>query len=149
MLPIYLSNDFISLDTANRGAVQLLEMIYQAKGEVHFVSSRYQSSQENGTIKNLVDLHLYRNSRQSFLHLRNDGERSLDFKVRSYSEIRAGILTHQQVFIVAENEPENFNALTQYFPNVISIFVTGAIMNLGVKLNQVPFMIMTKNFIQD
>ncbi len=149
MLPIYLSNEFISEDTAYRGAVQLLDLIYQAKGEVIFVSSRFQSTQESGTIKNLVDLYLYQNSKQSFVFLRNDGERSVDFKQRAYTEIKSRMERDESMLIVGENEPENFNLLTEFFPEAFAIFVTGAIMNTEVPLKRVPSMILTKDFIRD
>lgn len=148
-LPIYLSNEFIPFDTAYRGAVQLLNLVYQAKGRVNFVSSRYESTQFSGTLRNLVDLHLYRNSKQSIIRLRNDGERSIDFKVRIFSEIKAGLAEDETVFMVGENEPENFNALTEAFPKALAVFVEGAKLNSKVTIHPVPGMVITRNFVSE
>ena len=149
MLPIYLSNDFISQDTAYRGAIQLLKLFYSAHGKVFFVTSRYESSQSIETFKNLVDNHLYRNSAQSHVLMRKDGEISIDFKKRAYQEVLRELTPSEQIVLVGENEPENMNAMMNSFPNAVPVFVTGAILNTKVEIQNNPLLILTKNFIRD
>jgi len=146
MLPIYLSGEYIFLDSANRGAVGLLSAIYRAGGKVFFVTSRFEGAQGPATMESLQKLNLYHNQEQSFLVLRREGETSLDFKKRSFQEIRSSLSSNENVFLVSENEPENLNAMIDSFPSAMPVFVIGAIMHLDVPLNPMAPIVYTSDF---
>jgi hypothetical protein len=148
-LPIYLSNEFIYLDSALVGAVQLLNTVYRLQGKIYFVTARFKSTQYEETLRNLKTLGFLQGSQQSFVVLRNDNEGSLDFKKRVFAQINASRGQNQVVALVGENEPENMNAMLVQFPNAIPVFVEGAIMNQNVQIPASPRVIFTKNFIQD
>lgn len=146
-LPIYLSNEFMHLDRAIHGAQALLEVFYRTGGEVYFVSSRYRSQQYEATVQRLILSRLYRNTRQSHIVLREDGEASLDFKVRAFEQIRRATQLTQQVVLVAENEPENLNAMMKAFPSAMPVFVAGAVLNTAVPVAPNARLIRTKTFL--
>lgn len=147
MLPIYLSHEFMHLDRAYHGAQALLDAFYRAGGEVYFVSSRYRTQQYDSTVHRLVLSKLFRNSRQSHVILREDGESSLDFKVRAFEQIRRATQQFHQVLLVAENEPENLNAMMRTFPSALPVFVVGAVLNTSVTPAPNARLIRTKTYL--
>ena len=146
MLPIYLSGEFIFLDSVNRGAVGLLAAIYKAHGKIYFVTSRFEAAQGVATLESLRKLNLYDNAGQSVLVMRQEGESSLEFKIRSFQEIRSSVVGREEVFMVSENEPENLNAMIDVFPGAMPVFVTGAIMHTDVPLNPMVPIVYTEDF---
>lgn len=145
-LPIYLSQEFMHLDRAYHGAQALLDLFYRSGGEVYFVSSRYRTQQYDATVHRLILSRLYRSSRYSHVVLREDGEASLDFKVRAFNQIRRATQDYHQVVLVAENEPENLNAMIKTFPAAIPVYVVGAILNTTVSVSPAARLIRTKTY---
>ena len=148
-LPIYLSNEFIYLDSAYRGAVQLLDQIYQSGGRIYFVSSRYQVAQGTETLRSLQKLNFLRDPKRSVVILRNNQEASIDFKKRAFAQIKSNCTTRDEVVLVGENEPENINAMMAQFPSAMAVFVEGAVLNQKVQILPSFKLIFTKNFIQE
>ncbi len=146
VLPIYLSNEFINLDSPIRGAVGLMNLFYQAGGRVYFVTSRFQDTQATATSENLRARHLYYDDTKSILIMRKAGENSLGFKSRSYQQIKMNLAASDQVILVGENEPENMNALEATFPEAQGVFVTGAVLNTKIELEHPERLIITKDF---
>ena len=148
MIPIYLGGDFIELDTSYLGAASFLNSIYRVHGKVFFVTSRYQDVQTIPTLANLKKLGLYRRN-ASQLVLRKRGETSIQFKTRSFHDIKNSLSSKEEVFVVGENEPENLNAMIDAFPHAIPIFVQGAFLNGSVSLNPLAPILMTHDFRDD
>lgn len=147
MLAIYLSDEWVHLDRAFHGAQALLESFYRVGGEVYFVSSRYRAKQHDSTVHRLLLSKLYRNPLQSHVILREDNESSLDFKVRAFQHIRQQTQNFYTVALVAENEPENLNAMMSMFPTAMPVFVVGAVLNTSVTVNPNARLIKTKNWL--
>jgi phosphoglycolate phosphatase-like HAD superfamily hydrolase len=147
MLPVYLSNQFMHLDRAIQGAEALLSQFYRAGGEVYFVSSRYRTQQLEATIHRLVLSRLFSNARQSHVILREDDESSLDFKVRAFNQIRSATQLAGRVVLVAENEPENLNAMMRIFPAALPVYVVGAVLNTSVTVSPNARLLRTKTYL--
>jgi hypothetical protein len=120
----YLSDRFMDLDQMLPGALEFIEKLHQAGVSLFYVSSRYEDTQNYGTLKSLKKFGLLKEHDR--LILRPRGMSSIEFKKRAYSKIAEDVYGNSSVELVMENEPENMNALTDRFPFATAIFIEGA-----------------------
>lgn len=141
MLKHYLNDgDLIACDRVIQGAVKFVNTLYDHDYQVYFVSSRYEDTQGLGTEQSLLASGLLKQGRGHVI-LRKRGEVSIDFKRRAFLEIqKVAFEQNRKVTIVAENEPENMNAMTELFPSALAIFIKGAfILNEPIRSKSVIF----------
>ena len=149
MISIYLSSDFIYLDSPYRGILELLNQVSLLKGKVYFVSSRFEASQMSATAENLKAKHLTSAFTHSYLVMRKTDETSISFKTRAFRDIRLQLSDTDTVLMVVENEPENLNAMIDNFPDAIPVFVQGAVLNTTVNINPSASVIYTRDFARE
>lgn len=127
-LEIYLSDRWIAeSDSFIPGGGRFMKKIEQLGGEIFYASSRSHSNQLKGTLDSLYRLGLLAPGEEWRVRLKPEGEKSLDFKLRLFTEIaQYAARTGGEVVGVFENEPENMNAMIELFPNAVSVFVKGA-----------------------
>ena len=145
MIQCYLSGRYIEQDTAYAGAKSFLDLIYRAGGKIYFVTSRYQDVQFEPTLANLKHLGIFKDG-ASQLVLRARNESSLEFKKRAFNQIQNSLQPREEVFVVAENEAENLNAMIDAFPKAVPIYVMGATLNTSVTLNPNAPILKTRDF---
>jgi hypothetical protein len=126
-LNYYLSEQFVSRDLAIPGAVEYLRELRSRGAAVFFVTARLDRDVWLATMKSLEQLGLAEKNHPERLMLRSEGESSIAFKRRAFAEIRTWSGKNRaQVQVLMENEPENMNAMKEYFPFADAIFVEGA-----------------------
>ncbi len=129
MVAEYLSGRHIELDTEVVGAAKYIKRLHEASAKTVYVSSRFSDVQGTATEKSLETLRFSQPANLFELFLRTRGETSIEFKEKSYGTIKSEVAESprkQVVVAVFENEPENLNALAQFFPEAARFFVTGA-----------------------
>lgn len=126
--PIYLSNRWIAdSDSFIPGAARFLRELEKLNGTLFFVSARSIEDQSAGTIESLKRLGLITAGEEWRVFLKPNGEASLAFKRRVFTELK--LWTQKlggDVVGVFENEPENMNAMVELFPGAVPVFVKGA-----------------------
>jgi hypothetical protein len=124
---IYLSGAMMQLDQALPGVVEFIRELKAAGADVFYVSSRYASTQLEGTLKSLRSLGLLVSGEEDRVVLRPQGMESVVFKQSAFEAIGVwASRTNAKVQLVLENEPENMNAMIRKFPGAHAIFVEGA-----------------------
>lgn len=123
----YLSGKFMNLDQPISGAVEFIRRLKNSGALVYFVSSRFNRPQRKGTIKSLKSLGMLNDEESNTVILREEGEKSIDFKRRAFLQIKNWAMLHEsEVSLVLENEPENMNTMLDIFPEAEAVFVDGA-----------------------
>jgi hypothetical protein len=127
MLKAYSNGALISFDQSVPGATELVQELRLSGAKIFFVTSRSEELQREGTLASLKNLGFINASQESSVILRPKGMSSIDFKRFSFDKIKGWAKENKaRVALVMENEPENMNAMLEYFPEAAAVFVEGA-----------------------
>lgn len=127
---LYLSDRWIlEADSLMPGAGLFVKELRNLKSKIYFVTSRSRVNQETGTLASLKRLGLLRRGEEPNVILKEEGEKSIDFKKRAFHQISEWSESHNAEIVgVFENEPENMNAMVEQFPDAIAGFMKGALL---------------------
>ncbi len=129
MFPIYLSNKYMLHDQVIPGANAYIRLLMQNGAFVVFISSRYEATQKKGTILSLKKHKFIKRGDSYKIILRPQGMSSIDFKNMAFKKVAGFKIingTRAKVALVFENEPENMNAMLNWFTDAKAYFVKGA-----------------------
>ncbi len=125
VVQVYLSGFGLEYDVPMAGADHYVQELRDAGARIIFVSSRYDRTQRQGTVANLIALKMLEADQACDVILRPDGMTSIDFKRWAFSQITGDVIG------VFENEPENINAMVEAFPKAQAVFMEGAWIHPG------------------
>jgi beta-phosphoglucomutase-like phosphatase (HAD superfamily) len=132
-LSIYLSGRYIvEEDRLLPGAKSFVQDLRRAGAQVYFVSSRSRRYQGGATLEFLRRRGFIRAGEEDHLYLKEENEKSVEFKRRSAEQIRRRLENEGSRMVgLFENEPENLDAWSEVFPQAKAFFVEGAYLKNG------------------
>ncbi|OFZ79685.1 MAG: hypothetical protein A2583_06730 [Bdellovibrionales bacterium RIFOXYD1_FULL_53_11] len=135
MFGIYLGGGLMEYDRDVPCATSFVRDLASMGAHIVYVSSRFDGSQRQGTVKSLARLRMPVDGANAAvadgaeLILRPEGMNSIDFKRMAFDRIAQIRLVGgrpTEVVLAFENEPENINAMMDAFPGAGAYFIKGA-----------------------
>ncbi|MGZ3695609.1 MAG: HAD family acid phosphatase [Bdellovibrionota bacterium] len=127
MMNIYYGGTYVAKDQSVPGATEFVQELRKTGAKIFFVTSRGDEAQREGTLVSLKNLGFIHDGDEASVMLRSKGMSSIEFKRSSFLKIKSWAESNNGIVeLVMENEPENMNAMTDFFPSAAAIFVDGA-----------------------